>query len=98
VYKISRIWVDVLMFYVLYLQSCICPEAISRFDILCKALSRQFYILKVIEAESQAVLNTFIENDFQDTFKRWQKPGNGAYERKGTTSRVIMASRPKVSF
>jgi hypothetical protein len=27
----------------------------------------------VIEAESQAVLNTFTEHDFQDAFKIWQK-------------------------
>jgi hypothetical protein len=27
----------------------------------------------VIEAESQAVLNTLNEHDFQDAFKKWQK-------------------------
>jgi hypothetical protein len=27
----------------------------------------------VIEAESQAVLNTSREHDFQDAFKQWQK-------------------------
>jgi hypothetical protein len=27
----------------------------------------------VIEAELQAVLNTFIEHDFQDAFTKWQK-------------------------
>jgi hypothetical protein len=27
----------------------------------------------VIEAESQAVLNTLTEHDFQDEFKKWQK-------------------------
>jgi hypothetical protein len=26
-----------------------------------------------MEAESQAVLNTLTEQDFQDTFKKWQK-------------------------
>jgi hypothetical protein len=26
----------------------------------------------VIEAESQVVLNTFTEHDFQDAFKKWQ--------------------------
>jgi hypothetical protein len=27
----------------------------------------------VIEAESQAVLNSLTEHDFQDAFKNWQK-------------------------
>jgi hypothetical protein len=27
----------------------------------------------VIEAESQVVLNTLTEQDFQDAFKKWQK-------------------------
>jgi hypothetical protein len=27
----------------------------------------------MIEAESQAVLNTLTEHDFQDAFKNWQK-------------------------
>jgi hypothetical protein len=27
----------------------------------------------VIEAESQAVLNTLTEKDFQDAFKKWHK-------------------------
>jgi hypothetical protein len=27
---------------------------------------------KMIEAESQAVLHTLIENDFQNAFKKWQ--------------------------
>jgi hypothetical protein len=27
----------------------------------------------VIEAESQAVLNTLTEHNFQDAFKKWQK-------------------------
>jgi hypothetical protein len=28
---------------------------------------------EVIEAESQAVLNTLTEHNFQDAFKKWQK-------------------------
>jgi hypothetical protein len=28
----------------------------------------------VIEAESQAVLNTLTEHDFQGAFKKWEKP------------------------
>jgi hypothetical protein len=30
-------------------------------------------IIEVIEAESQAFLNTLTEHDFQDVFKKWQK-------------------------
>jgi hypothetical protein len=53
----------------------------------------------VIEAESQAVLNTLTEHDFQDAFKKKGKNvGNGEYGRKRTTSRVMMTSKPKVSF
>jgi hypothetical protein len=32
-----------------------------------------FDTIGLIEAESQAVLNTFTEHDFQDAFKEWQK-------------------------
>jgi hypothetical protein len=51
-----------------------------------------------MEAESQAVLNTLTEHDFQDAFQNGRSAGNGAYALKGTTSRVMVASRPKVSF
>jgi hypothetical protein len=40
-----------------------------------------------IGAESQAVLNTLKEHDFQDGFKIWQK-------QKGTTSRVMVGWWP----
>jgi hypothetical protein len=33
----------------------------------------RFDTIEVIEAESQAVLNTLTEHDFQDAFKKWQK-------------------------
>jgi hypothetical protein len=53
---------------------------------------------KVIEAESRAVLNTLTEHDFQDAFKNGRSAGNNPYTRKGTISRVMVASRTKVSF
>jgi hypothetical protein len=34
---------------------------------------RHFDRIKVIEAESQAVLNILTEHDFQDAFRKWQK-------------------------
>jgi hypothetical protein len=49
---------------------------------------------EVIESESQAVLNILTEHDFQDAFKDGGSAGNGAYALKGTTSRVMVASRP----
>jgi hypothetical protein len=45
-----------------------------------------------MEAESQAVLNSLTEHDFQDAFKNDRSAGNGAYALKGTTSRVMVAS------
>jgi hypothetical protein len=53
---------------------------------------------EVIEAELQAALNTLTEHGFQDGFKNCRSSGNGAYSRKGTTSRAILASRRKVNF
>jgi hypothetical protein len=45
------------------------------------------------------MLNTLIENKFQDAFKKnGRSAGNVAYICKGTTSRVMVASRPKASF
>jgi hypothetical protein len=52
----------------------------------------------VIEEESQAMLNTITEHDFQDAFKNGRSTGNGAYERKWTISSVMVVSRLKVSF
>jgi hypothetical protein len=52
----------------------------------------------VIEAESQAVLNTLTEDYFQDALKSGRNTGNGAYVQKGTISRVMVASRPRVNF
>jgi hypothetical protein len=38
-----------------------------------KLKGRHFDTIEVIEAESQAVLNTLTEHDFQDEFTKWQK-------------------------
>jgi hypothetical protein len=51
---------------------------------------------EAIEAESQAVLSTLTDHGFQDTLRNGRSAVNGAY--RLTTSRVIVASRPKVSF
>jgi hypothetical protein len=44
----------------------------------------------MIEAESQAVLNTLTEHDFQDAFKNGRSTG--------ATSGEMVARRPKVTF
>jgi hypothetical protein len=49
-----------------------------------------------MEAESQVVLNTVTEYEFQVAFKNGGSAGNRAYAQNETTSKE-MASRPKVS-
>jgi hypothetical protein len=45
----------------------------------------------VIEAESQAVLNSLIEHDFKNAFKKnGRSARNNAYAQKGTTLRVMV--------
>jgi hypothetical protein len=63
-----------------------------------KLKGRHFDTIEVMEAELQAMLNTLTEYDFQDAFKNGRSAGNGAYMRKGNTSRVMVARRPEVSF
>jgi hypothetical protein len=58
-----------------------------------KLKSRHFDTIEVMEAESQAVLNTLTEHDFQDGFKNGRSAGNGAYEQNGTTWRVMVAGQ-----
>ena len=38
-----------------------------------KLKGRRFQTFEEIQAESQAVLNTLRENDFQECFKNWQR-------------------------
>jgi hypothetical protein len=57
-----------------------------------------FDTTEMIEAELQAVMNTDTEQNFQGEFKSRKNVGNGGYMWKRLTSRVMMASKPKVSF
>jgi hypothetical protein len=69
------------------------PAYVSLFPRLTiKLKGLHFDTFEVIEAESQAVLNTVTEHYFQDAFQNSRSTGNG------TTSMVMVASRPKVSF
>jgi transposase len=42
-------------------------------QLMIKLKGRRFDTTEVTEAESQAVLNTLTEHDFQDAFKKWQR-------------------------
>jgi hypothetical protein len=75
------------------------PPYFSLFPQLKTKLKRRHFVtIEVIETESQAALNILTDHYSQDTFKNGRRTGNGAYEQKGTTSRVMVASRPEVSF
>jgi hypothetical protein len=52
----------------------------------------------MVEAESQAVLNTLTEHDFHDAFTKWQKRREQCKRAEGNTSRVMVASSHKVTF
>jgi hypothetical protein len=52
----------------------------------------------VIERESQEVLNKLTEHDFQDALEHGRRAGDGASMRNVTTSKMLVASRLKVSF
>jgi hypothetical protein len=45
-----------------------------------------------------AVLNTLTEYHFQDALKKCRNTENDAYERKRHTLKVMVTSRPKISF
>jgi hypothetical protein len=59
---------------------------------------RHFDTIELIEAETQAVLNTLTEHGFQDAFKNGRSAWNCAYERKWNTLTVTVASRTKIIF
>jgi hypothetical protein len=60
-----------------------------------KLKGRQFDTIEEIQAESQRVLDTLTEKDFQEAFQKWR---TGVCMREGTTSRVIAAVRTYREF
>jgi hypothetical protein len=58
---------------------------------------RHFDTVEVIEAESQAVLNSLTEHNFQDALKKWQKRWGRCIRAEGAYFAMVV-SRPKVSF
>jgi hypothetical protein len=81
-------------------RDCHLPPTLlsSVFPIEKKLEDHHFDRIKVTEAESQIVLNTLTEHDFQDAFKKSQEHWDGTYMWKGAASRVMVGSGPKVSF
>ena len=56
-----------------------------------KLKGRRFQTLEEIQAESQAVLNTLLENDFQECFETGSAAGIVVKPQKGTTLKVMPA-------
>jgi hypothetical protein len=56
---------------------------------------RHLNTTEVIEAESQAVLNTLTEHDFQNAFKNWQKSWESCLRAEGDCFRVTVISSLK---
>jgi hypothetical protein len=60
--------------------------------------TRRFDTTEEIHAESQRVLDTMIEENFQEAFQNERDGGTGVYMLEGTTSRVTAADRPYGEF
>jgi hypothetical protein len=63
-----------------------------------KLKGRQFDTIEEMQAESQRVLDTLTEKDFQEAFQNDGDSWMGVYTREGTTSRVMAADRPYGEF
>jgi hypothetical protein len=63
-----------------------------------KTKSRHSDTTQVIKAELRPVLNTLLEHDFEDAFKKWQKYWEQYICTEGITWKVTVASRPTASF
>jgi hypothetical protein len=59
-----------------------------------KMKGRRFDTIEEIQAESQRVLDTLTENNFQERSKNGGDCVTGAHMREGTTSRVMAVNRP----
>jgi hypothetical protein len=59
-----------------------------------KLKGRRFDTIEEIQGESQRVLDTVSEKDFQKRSKNGGVNGTVVYMREGTNSRVIAADRP----
>jgi uncharacterized protein YjcR len=63
-----------------------------------KLKGRRFDTIVDIEAETQKVLDTLTETDFQEAFQKWRRRWDRCLHAEGTTSRVMAADRPYGKF
>ena len=59
---------------------------------------RRFDTIEEIQTESQRVLDTLIEKDFQKSFQNGGDCRTGVYKREGTNSKVKAADRAYSEF
>jgi hypothetical protein len=55
-------------------------------------------IIDKIQAESQSVLDTLTEKEFQEAFQKWRRRLDRCLHAKKTTSRVMVSDRPYCEF
>jgi hypothetical protein len=63
-----------------------------------KLKGRRFDNTEEIQAESQRVLDTLTEKDFQEAFQKGGVGGTDTYMLEGTTSRVFPSDKPYGEF
>jgi hypothetical protein len=63
-----------------------------------KLKGRRFDTIEEIQADSQRVLDTLTEKDFQETFQKWRRRWDGVYIREETTSKVMVVDRSYGEF
>jgi hypothetical protein len=63
-----------------------------------KLKGHRFDTTQEIQAESQRVLDTLTEKDFQEAFQKWRRRWDQFYSREETTSRVIAANKAYGEF
>jgi hypothetical protein len=63
-----------------------------------KLKGRRIDTIEEIHAKSQRVLDTLIENDFQEAFQKLRRRWDRCVHREETTSRVMAADRLYVEF
>jgi hypothetical protein len=63
-----------------------------------KLKGRRFDTIEKIQAESQRVLDTLAEKDFQEAFQKWRRQRDRCLHAGGTTSRVMETDGPYGEF
>jgi hypothetical protein len=63
-----------------------------------KLKGRRFDTTEDIQAESQRVLDTVTEKDFQEAFQKWKRRWDWCLHAGGTTSRAMATDKPYREF